>query len=79
MTIYFKIFNFKRLFLNSKEEKERIKGDWFNRNMLVFENRATSDQRTKFLFLSNLWTLAKTHTGEKMYSLVDFLTWFGSR
>ena len=52
---------------------------WFNRNMLVFENRATSDQRTKFLFLSNLWTLAKTHTGEKMYSLVDFLTWFGSR
>ena len=26
MTIYFKFFNFKRLFLNSKEEKERIKG-----------------------------------------------------
>ena len=52
---------------------------WHKRNMLVFENRATSDQRTKFLFLSKLWTLANTHSVEKMYSLVDFLTWLGSR
>ena len=52
---------------------------WHNRNMLVFENRATSDQRTKFLFLSKLWTLANTHSGEKTYSLVDFLTWLGCR
>ena len=52
---------------------------WQNRNMLVFENRVTSDQRTKFLFLSKLWTLANTYSGEKMYSLVDFLTWLGSR
>ena len=52
---------------------------WYNRNMLVFENRATTDQRTKFLFLSKLWTLANTHRGEKLYSLVDFLTWLGCR
>ena len=52
---------------------------WHNRNMLVFENRVTSDQRTKFLFLSKLWTLANTHSVEKMYYLVDFLTWLGSR
>ena len=52
---------------------------WHNRNMLVFENRVTSDQRTKFLFLSKLWTLANTHSVEKMNSLVDFLTWLGSR
>ena len=51
---------------------------WHNRNMLVFENRVTSGQRTKFLFLSKLWTLANTHSVEKMYSLVDFLTWLGS-
>ena len=52
---------------------------WHNRNMLVFENRATSDQRTKFLFLSKLWTLANTHSVDKTNSLVDFLTWLGSR
>ena len=52
---------------------------WPNRNMLVLENRVTSDQRTKVIFLSKLWTLANTHSVEKMYSLVDFLTWLGSR
>ena len=52
---------------------------WHNRNMLVFENRVPSDQRTKFLFLSKLWTLANTHSGEKMYYLVDFLTWLECR
>ena len=52
---------------------------WHNRNMLVFENMATSDQRTKFLFLSKLWTLANTHSVEKTYFLVDFLTWLECR
>ena len=27
---------------------------------MVFEDKATSDQRTKFLFLSKLWTMANT-------------------
>ena len=52
---------------------------WHNRNMLVFENRATSDQRTKFIFLSKLWTLTNTHSVNKTNSLVNFLTWLGSR
>ena len=52
---------------------------WHNRNRLVFDNRVTSDQRTKFLFFSKLWTLANTHSVEKMHSLVDFLTWLGSK
>ena len=52
---------------------------WHNRNLLVFEDKATSDQRIKFLFLSKLWTLANTHSVEKTNSLVDFLTWLGTR
>ena len=52
---------------------------WHNRNMLFFENRATSDQRTKIFFLSKLWTLANTHSVDNMNYLVDFLTWLGSR
>ena len=52
---------------------------WHNRNMLVFENRATSDQRTKFIFLSKLWSLANTHSVDNTNSLVDLLTWLGCR
>ena len=52
---------------------------WHNRNLLVFEDKVTSDQRTKCLFLSRLWTLANTHSVEKTNSLVDFMTWLGTR
>ena len=52
---------------------------WHKRNLLVFEDKATSDQRTKFLFLSKLWTIANTHSVEKTNSLVDFLTWLGTK
>ena len=52
---------------------------WHKRNLLVFKDKATSDQRTKFLFLSKLWTMANTHSVEKTNSLVDFLTWLGTR
>ena len=52
---------------------------WHKRNLLVFEDKATSDQQTKFLFLSKLWTMANTHSVEKTNSLVDFLTWLGTR
>ena len=52
---------------------------WHKRNLMVFEDKATSDQRTKFLFLSKLWTMANTHSFEKTNSLVEFLTWLGTR
>ena len=52
---------------------------WHNRNMVVFENRATSDQRTKFIFLSKLWSLANIHSVDNTNSLVDFLAWLGCR
>ena len=52
---------------------------WHKRNLMVFEDKATSDQRTKFLFLSKLWTMANTHSYEKTNSLVEFLTWLGTR
>ena len=52
---------------------------WQNRNMMVFENRATSDQRTKFIFLSKLWSLANIHSVDNTNSLVNFLAWLGCR
>ena len=45
---------------------------WQNRNMVVFENRATSYQRTKIIFLSKLWSLANIHSVDNTNSLVDF-------
>ena len=45
---------------------------------MVFENRATSDQRTKFIFLSKLWSLA-IYSVDNTNSLVDFLAWLGCR
>ena len=52
---------------------------WQNRNMVVFENRATSDQRTKFIFLSKLRSLANIHSVDNTNSLVDFLARLGCR
>ena len=46
---------------------------WQNSNMVVFDNRATSDQRTKIIFLSKLWSLANIHSVDNTNSLVDFL------
>ena len=46
---------------------------------MAFENRATSDQRTKFIFLSKLWSLANIHSADNTNSLVDFLAWLGCR
>ena len=50
---------------------------WQNRNMVVFENRDTSDP--KFIFLSKLWSLANIHSVDNTNSLVDFLVWLGCR
>ena len=52
---------------------------WQDRNRVVFENRATSDQRTKVIFLSNLWSWANIHSVDNTNSLVDFLAWLGCR
>ena len=46
---------------------------------MVFENKATSDQRTKVIFLSNLWSWANIHSVDNMNSLMDFLAWLGCR
>ena len=46
---------------------------------MVFENRATSNQRTKFIFLSKLWSLENIHSVDNTNSLVDFLAWLGCR
>ena len=46
---------------------------------MVFENKATSDQRTKVIFLSSLWLWANIHSVDNMNSLVDFLAWLGCR
>ena len=45
---------------------------WHDRNRVVFENKATSDLRTKVIFLSNLWLWANIHSVDNMNSLVDF-------
>ena len=39
---------------------------------MVFENRATLDQRIKFIFLSKLWSLANIHSVDNTNSLVNF-------
>ena len=39
---------------------------------MVFENRATSDQRTKIIFFIKLWSLANIHIVYNTNSLVDF-------
>ena len=47
--------------------------------MVVFENVVTSTQRIKANFLSNLWTWANLYNVDNTDSLLDFLTWLGSR
>ena len=52
---------------------------WQDKNRVVFENRATSDQRTKVIFLSNLWSWANIHSVDNTNSLVNFLAWLECR
>ena len=44
---------------------------------MVSENRATSDQRTKVIFLSNLWSWVNIHSVDNTNSLVDFFCLVG--
>ena len=52
---------------------------WHARNSLVFENEVTSAQRIKANFVSNLWTWANLYSVDNTNSVLDFLTWLGSR
>ena len=52
---------------------------WRARNRLAFENKVTSAQRLKINFVSNLWSWANLFGDETSISILDFLTWMGSR
>ena len=52
---------------------------WRARNRLVFENEVPNAQRTKASFVTNLWSWANLHSADYTHSVVDFLTWLGSR
>ena len=52
---------------------------WHARNRLVFENEVPNAQRTKASFVTNLWSWANLHSDDHTHSVVDFLTWLGSR
>ena len=45
---------------------------WCERNMMIFENEVSSDQRTKATFLSNLWFWANLFSVDNTNSLVIF-------
>ena len=52
---------------------------WCARNRLAFENKVTSAQRLKINFVSNLWSWANLFGDDTAISILDFLTWMGSR
>ena len=52
---------------------------WRARNRLVFENKVTTDQKIKANFVTNLWAWANVYREDKTNSVVEFLTWLGSR
>ena len=52
---------------------------WRARNRIVFENKGSNDQKIKAKFVTNLWAWANMLREEKTNSIVDFLTWLGSR
>ena len=52
---------------------------WRARNRMVFENKGFNDQKIKANFVTNLWAWANMFRDDKTNSVVDFLTWLGSR
>ena len=52
---------------------------WRARNKLGFENKGTTDQKIKTIFVTNLWAWANVFREDKTNSVVEFLTWLGSR
>ena len=49
------------------------------RNRLSFENEGTNDQKIKANFVTNLWAWANVFREDKTNSVVEFITWLGSR
>ena len=47
--------------------------------ILVFENEGLNDQKIKANFVTNLWAWANVSREDKTNSVVEFLTWLGSR
>ena len=52
---------------------------WRARNKLSFENEGTNDQKIKTIFVTNLWAWANVVREDKTNSVVEFITWLGSR
>ena len=52
---------------------------WRARNSLVFENEVPSAQRLKANIVTNLWSWANLNSEDYSHSVVDFLTWMGTR
>ena len=52
---------------------------WPARNRLVFENEGLNVQKIKTNFVTNLWAWANVSREDKTNSVVEFLTWLGSR
>ena len=52
---------------------------WRARNCLVFENEVPSAQILKANFVTTLWSWANLHSEDNTHSVVDFLTWMGTR
>ena len=52
---------------------------WRVRNRLSFENESTNDQKIKANFVTNLWAWANVFREDKTNSVVEFITWLGSR
>ena len=52
---------------------------WRARNKLGFENEGTTEQKIKTIFVTNLWAWANVFREDKTNSVVEFLTWLGSR
>ena len=52
---------------------------WRARNRLTFENKVTSAQRIKIIFISNLWSWANLFGNNTTNSVLDFLIWLGCR
>ena len=52
---------------------------WRVRNRLVFENEVPSAQRIKANFVFNLCSWANMYSVDNTHSVLDFLTWLGSR
>ena len=52
---------------------------WGVRNRLVFNNEVTFAQRIKANFITNLWTWVNLYRVDNTNSVLDFLTWLGSR